>query len=155
MGRSPFFYDFIRPVPLRSNPNFQDLFNTIISDGNISDKYYNDFNAHPKSNVYIKVGNVSFDPPLLDRSCSVYRGVEDHFPETNNIYKINRAVRIKFSNEFTNNTEITYDFFEVSNIDTTFNYFTTFCIRTDGTVLNIESLNIRGYIIDADIVYST
>jgi hypothetical protein len=89
-------------------------------------------------------------PPLLERSCSIYRRAEDHFPDDLTTYRVVKAIRHRFCNQHSSGRPFYYDILEVENVDD--RYYTTFCLRTDGAILNLESLSLRGYATKIEVV---
>lgn len=74
--------------------------------------------------------------PMIERSCSVYYGVEEPLPLIGTVYRIQGAERILFDRGFE------YDVLYVRSLSP--DRFCTWCVRTDGIVLNAESLQVRG-----------
>jgi len=73
---------------------------------------------------------------MIERSCSVYYGVEEPFPIVDTVYRIQGAERIVFDLGFE------YDVLYIRSLSP--DRFCTWCVRTDGIVLNAESLQVRG-----------
>lgn len=149
MGRSPFYSEHVKP--LKTKPILQDLddlFCYFFAVGEISFYEDNTQVATIDDNLdklYIQIVHSEYTPlPVLERSCSIYRKMEDHFPEKNNIYQIKSATKYKFKNKHSLGEPFSYHVLEISNVND--NFYTTFCLKTDGAVLNIESLSVRGYV---------
>lgn len=139
----------VRPVePRAANEVLAGVFDYFFREGDVA--FYDD-DTHvaelEKVVVRIRIHRSERVPaPLLERSCSIYRREEDHFPTKDAVYRVRRAVRHLFCNEHSSHHPFRYDLLEVENVED--RYYTTFCIRTDGAVLNIESLSLRGYAVD-------
>lgn len=73
---------------------------------------------------------------MIERSCSVYYGVEEPLPIIGTAYRIQGAERVVFDRGFE------YDVLYVRSLSP--DRFCTWCVRTDGVVLNAESLQVRG-----------
>lgn len=148
MGRSPFYAQHIRP--LKNNnvmEDLHDIFTYLFAVGEVSSfddvqiAYMGEWDE-----LYVSVLQSDYSPcPLvLERSCSVYRKQEDHFPDVQSIYKIKSAIKYKFRNKHSLQEAFYYHVIELTNIDD--ELYTTFCLRTDGAILNLESLSLRGYV---------
>jgi hypothetical protein len=70
--------------------------------------------------------------------------MEDYFPEKESIYQITSATKYKFKNKYSWGEPFFYHVLELQNTDDSF--YTTFCLKTDGAILNVESLSLRGYV---------
>lgn len=144
MGRSPFFAEYVRPIhPKPVLRVLDDVFSYFFNRGDIA--FYDESQvATIRGQVYICITESEHNRiPLLERSCSIYRKMEDYFPTGGSIYRVRSAIRYKFRNRHSGNRVFEYNVLELANLDT--EYFTTFCIKTDGAILNIESLSLRGY----------
>lgn len=144
MGRSPSFSSYVRPIPDQKELiELNNIFTFIFSNGTItqyedgSESVLNDI-----SQIYIKIIYSEYEPQILERSCSVYKKEEDNFPRIGRIYRISSAIIYNFSNEYSSNKTFYYKVLELQNIED--DYYTTFCLRTDGVVLNNESFTKRG-----------
>lgn len=147
MGRNPFYAEHIRP--LKNRPVIQDLddiFCYLFAVGDISNfdelqvAYLGEWD-----DLYLRLIQCEYLPtPVLERSCSIYRKQEDRFPEMSSIYKVKSATHYKFRNQHSLQEPFVYNVLEVVNIDD--ECYTTFCLRTDGAILNVESLSLRGYV---------
>lgn len=145
MGRSPFYAEYVRPVTPK--PVLQDLdmaFSSIFKIGDVA--FYDDTHvATIHKPLYIRIMKSEHCRlPMLERSCSIYRKMEDYFPKKENIYQVRAAIRHRFRNHYSGGKVFEYNVLEIVNVDN--DYYTTFCIKTDGAILNIESLSLRGYI---------
>lgn len=149
MGRSPFYAEHVKPLKKKELlQDLDDLFCYFFAVGEISSYDDNTQITTIDSNVdnlYLRVIQCEYIPlPVLERSCSIYRKIEDYFPEKQKIYQIISATKYQFKNKYSWHEPFSYHVLELRNIDE--NYYTTFCLKTDGAVLNIESLSVRGYI---------
>lgn len=148
MGRSPFFADHVKPVQTKNSlQDLDDIFHYFFNVG--KKEYYDDNTETAKitnnEKIYLRVIQSEYSQtPLLERSCSIYRKLEDHFPDKDNIYYVSSVCKYKFNNQYSGNEPFEFDVLELKNIDE--RYYTTFCVKTDGAILNIESLSLRGYI---------
>lgn len=134
MGRCPNFESLVRFIPI-----------------NISSTIYTELENLFKNqihDVFILFKHIQFDPPILDRSCSIYYGIEDHFPNEESLYKIKNKIKYTF-NQQDNNFE--YNIFELESLIPS--SFITFCLRTDGELLNIESFQSRGRVSSIQLFY--
>ena len=151
MGRSPFFADCVKPTPKKEviTP-LEEYFDLCMS--SISHKETDDISVGVRVplKVYIHIGESIYSPPLLERSCSVYRGLEDSFPDKNTEYRITGVRNYTFCNKYSTNEPFNYHVIEIAHPDPTM--FSTFCIRTDGLVLNHESFTPRGWITNASVI---
>lgn len=147
MGRSPFYAEHVKPVEPR--PVLYDLdsiYSYFFEQGDVA--CYEDGTqvATLTDDLYVKISKCHHSKlPVLERSCSIYRKLEDNFPDSNdnNIYKIKTAIRYVFCNKYSNDQPFVYQILELTNVND--DYYTTFCVKTDGAILNIESLSLRGY----------
>ena len=149
MGRSPFYAEHVKPLKRKETlQDLDDLFCYFFAVGDISSYEDDTQMATIDSNVdnlYIQIIQSEYTPlPTLERSCSIYRKMEDHFPEKDNIYQIVSATKYQFRNKYSWGEPFSYHVLELRNMDD--NFYTTFCLKTDGAILNIESLSIRGYV---------
>lgn len=149
MGRSPFYAKYVKPLKKKDIlQDLDDLFCYFFAIGVIS--YYDDNTQMATiddnvDNLYIRIIQSEYTPmPTLERSCSIYRKMEDHFPEKESIYQIISATKYQFKNKYSWGEPFSYHVLELSNING--NLYTTFCLKTDGAILNIESLSLRGYV---------
>lgn len=147
MGRSPSFAEHVRPIrPKETIRELDDLFCYFFAVGEVV--AYEDGTQAATidgsvDNLYVRFIQSEYSMlPVLERSCSIYRKIDDHFPEKENIYRIVSAIRYRFKNKHSLGETFFYDVLELQNIKD--EYYTTFCIKTDGSVLNIESLSVRG-----------
>lgn len=145
MGRNPFYAEHVRPT--MSKPVLKDLdtvFSYFFNMGEVV--FYDDTHvATINKPLYIRIMKSEHcHLPVLERSCSIYRKMEDYFPRKENIYQVKAAIRYRFQNHYSENNVFEYNVLEIVNVDN--DYYTTFCIKTDGAILNIESLSLRGYI---------
>lgn len=146
MGRSPFYAQHVVPIPTRSIvKELEDVYDYIFQHGNVT-TYEDDTKVSIASTpIYIQVIHSQKNPlTTLERSCSVYRKMEDHFPHSKNIYKVRCALSYCFQNRHSYFQPFEYRVLEVTHMDE--NYHTTFCVRTDGAILNLESLSLRGHV---------
>jgi len=148
MGRSPFFAIHVKPLQKKNIiPELEDIFEYFFKMGEVV--YYEDDTQTAtlrNENVYVRITHSHHTPILtLERSCSTYQKLEDHFPEKQHTYQVTSAIRYKFKNKHSWGGEpFYYHVLELQNTDD--NYYTTFCIKTDGAILNIESMSLRGYL---------
>lgn len=148
MGRSPYFTRHVRPIePRAANEALGIVFDHFFRVGEVAFYEDNTRVAEPEKSARIRIQQSEHaQTPTLERSCSVYRRREDYFPSKEAVYRVRRAVRHMFCNEHSAHTPFWYDLLEVENEDD--RYYTTFCVRTDGAILNVESLTLRGYATD-------
>jgi hypothetical protein len=149
MGRSPFYADHVRPLKIHKPPlqELEEIFyqyflmgDVIIYDDNIQVA-----KLKKSDEIKLQITECKKTPSLLlERCCSVYRKKEDYLPETNMIYKVKTAILYKFQNKYSNQEPFEFRVLEIQNIDT--EYYTSFCITIEGSILNIESLSLRGEI---------
>lgn len=149
MGRSPFYAEHVRPLKKKQiMQDLDDLFCYFFAVGDVSFYDDNTQSATIDNNldkIYIQIIQSEYTPlPILERSCSIYRKIEDHFPEKTSIYELTSALKYKFKNKHSWGENFSYHVLELKNVDK--NYYTTFCLKTDGAILNIESLSLRGYV---------
>lgn len=153
MGRSPFFADYVKPTSsMRVISSLEEYFNSCMSA--ISFKEIDNISVGvktPTNKAVLLIGASVYNPPLLERSCSVYRGYEDSFPNPDTEYLIIGVRTYTFCNQHSSNIPFSYHVLEVAHPDP--KMFSTFCIRTDGLVLNQESFTPRGWITDASITF--
>jgi len=149
MGRSPFYSENVRP--LKEKPVLQDLDDLFCYFFAVGETVFYEDNARVATidsnmdNLYIRIIQSEYVPlPTLERSCSIYRKMEDHFPEKDSIYRIKSAMKYSFKNKHSRGEPFSFHVLEISNIND--NLYTTFCLKTDGAILNIESLSVRGYV---------
>ena len=150
MGRSPFYTDYVKPLAQKDKLQLlDDIFCYFFAVGDISS--YDDgtlmatTDGKTNNKLYIRIIKWEHTPsPLLERSCSVYQKMEDRFPEPENIYEVLSAIKYCFQNKHSGNKPFTYHVLELRN--TNHRFYTTFCIKTDGALLNLESLTVRGYV---------
>ena len=152
MGRNPFYMRHVKPIlPRATVVPLGEVFDHFFRVGDVV--FYEDDTQVAELErrlgvVRIRIPRSEHVPtPLLERSCSIYRKMEDHFPSKEDVYRVRRAIRHMFCNEHSLNRPFWYDVLELENEDD--RYYTTFCIKTDGAILNIESLSLRGYATDA------
>lgn len=153
MGRSPFYAQHVVPIPTRSSlKELEDVFKFMFQQGRVV-VYDDDAKVStPSTPIYIRLLDSKTCPkPTLERCCSVYRKMEDHFPSNNSVYKVCSAILYRFHNRHSQHRPFEYHVLEVAHQDD--NYYTTFCVRTDGAILNLESLSLRGYV--SDVVYQS
>lgn len=149
MGRSPFYAEYVKPLKRKETlQDLDDLFCYFFAVGEIS-SYDDDTQMAiidgDVDNLYIRIIQSEYTPlPTLERSCSIYHKMEDHFPEKENIYQIISATKYRFKNKYSWDEPFFYHVLELQNMDD--NVYTTFCLKTDGAILNIESLSLRGYV---------
>lgn len=155
MGRNPLYADYVVPIHCKpSLPDLEDLFALFFRLGEVG--YYDDDDqvATLPQPIYLRILQSEYmHLPLLERSCSVYRKVEDYFPKEQHLYQVVAAVRHRFRNQYSGHQPFEYRVLEIVNTDP--EYHTTFCIRTDGALLNLESLSLRGYATHVRVVHST
>lgn len=147
MGRSPFYAEHIRP--LKTQPVIQDLedifcylfaVGEVFTFDDLQVAYLGEWDQ-----LYLRILQSDVrSTPVLERSCSIYRKQEDHFPKMSSIYKVKSATRYQFRNAHSLQELFVYHVLEVNHLDD--NSYTTFCLRTDGAILNVESLSLRGYV---------
>jgi len=149
MGRSPFYSEHVKP--LKKKPVLQDLDDLFCYFFAVGETVLYEDNTRVATidqnidNLYIRIIQSEYTPlPVLERSCSVYRKMEDHFPEKDSIYRIKSALKYSFKNKHSYGEPFSYHVLEISNINN--DVYTTFCLSTDGAILNIESLSVRGYV---------
>lgn len=149
MGRSPFYAEQVKPLKKKEIlQDLDDLFCYFFAVGEICS--YDDGSQMATidtaiDNLYIRIIHSDYTPlPILERSCSIYRKMEDHFPEKENIYQITSAIKYQFQNKHSQGERFAYHVLELHNMDE--NVYTTFCLSTNGAILNIESLSVRGYV---------
>lgn len=143
MGRSPLFYSIVKPVfHLEPIEPLSNIFK--FTYGNNECNMNEHIQIHISEPILIKITSSIYNPPILERSCSVYNGYEDVFPKIDNVYSIVSATRYTFCNQYSNNIPFSYDILDIKNSNS--DYYSTFCIRTDGLVLNNESFTPRGII---------
>lgn len=148
MGRNPFYAQHVVPIPTRSVlKELEDVYEFLFQHGNIV-SYDDDTKvSKPSTPIYIRVLHTQqCHPPLLERSCSIYRKMEDRFPLTESIYEVRCALSYTFTNRHSHFKPFEYRVLELTHMDQ--DYYTTFCVRTDGAILNLESLSLRGYVSD-------
>lgn len=153
MGRSPFFMEQVRPELAHHDefPSFlQSWFDkwmtnaTELGDGCRGVKV---------QGMSIRFLETNYEPPLrLERSCSVYRGVEVSFPISESEYPITAAIQYTFRNKHSNFQPFVYNIIEVKGLQ---GLFPTFVVRTDGAILNCESFTLRGHVFKAEIIDNT
>jgi hypothetical protein len=149
MGRSPVFHNHVRPVPERLDNKVSLILKNIYNENKCITEY--DQDGLIMSNIikfpfpHIKIVETFRSPPRLDRSCSVYFGVEEYFPQGGSIYDVIGCERYQFNNQYSDNNTFYYDILLLQHIDP--QYHLTYCIRTDGEILNIESLASRGHLV--------
>lgn len=155
MGRNPYYARYVRPIPPRPLVDeLSGVFEQFFRVGDVA--FYEDDTRIAEMErrmgvVRIRITRSEHAPtPVLERSCSIYRRMEDHFPTKDATYRVRRAIRHLFRNEHSSFLPFWYDLLEVENEDD--RYYTTFCIRTDGAILNLESLSLRGYATEVVIV---
>lgn len=154
MGRNPLFAEHVIPIHTKKTiPELESIFSVFFQTGEIV--FHDDAHIATISKpIYLSIsGSDHAKIPFLERSCSVYRKTEDYFPEEKNIYQIVNAIRYKFCNRHSGNKPFEYHVLEIVNTD--MECYTTFCIRTDGAILNLESLSLRGYCSHVQIASST
>lgn len=154
MGRNPLFAEHVVPIHTKKViPELERIFSFFFQTGEIA--FYDDTHiATITKPIYLRIfDSERIHIPFLERSCSIYRKMEDHFPEEKNSYRVVNAIRYKFCNRHSENTPFEYHILEIVNTD--MEYYTTFCIRTDGAILNLESLSLRGYCSHVQIASST
>lgn len=149
MGRSPFYSEHVKPLKKKETlQDLDDLFCYFFAVGDVSsyeDQTQMAIINGDDDNLYIRIIQSEYTPlPTLERSCSIYRKTEDHFPEKENIYQITSATKYQFKNKYSWGEPFFYHVLELRNMDD--NVYTTFCLKTDGAILNIESLSLRGYV---------
>lgn len=149
MGRSPFYAEHVKPMKKKTIlQDLDDLFCYFFAVGEITTYDDNSQMAVIDSsvdNLYLRIIQSEYQMlPTLERSCSIYRKIEDHFPEKERIYQLTSATKYQFQNKYSWGEPFSYHVLELRNIDE--NYYTTFCLKTDGAILNIESLSVRGYV---------
>lgn len=148
MGRSPFYAQHVVPIPTRTSlKELEDVFKFLFQQGRVV--VYDDDTkvSTPSTPIYIRLLDSKTCPkPTLERCCSIYRKKEDHFPSNNSVYKVHSAILYRFQNRHSQHRPFEYHVLEVAHQDD--NYYTTFCVRTDGAILNLESLSLRGYVSD-------
>ena len=149
MGRSPFYAEYVKPLKKRETlQDLHDIFCYFFAVGLVS--FYDDNTQmatidRKDDNLYIRIIHSEHTPlPALERSCSIYRKKEDHFPEKDSIYQIISATKHQFKNKYSWGEPFSYHVLELCNTDDSF--YTTFCLKTDGAILNVESLSLRGYV---------
>lgn len=158
MGRSPFFAEHVKPIKNNREilQELDDIFCYFFAIGNVV--CYEDNNVatidDPHDKIYLRIIQSEHDPlPVLERSCSIYRKTGDDFPEKDSIYQIHSASKYKFKNKHSIGEPFYYNVLELRNVDC--DLYATFCIKTDGAVLNIESMSLRGYISKVMVASST
>jgi len=149
MGRSPFYAEHVKPLKKKEIlQDLNDLFCYFFAVGEIS--CYDDGSQMATidtaiDNLYVRIIHSEYTPlPTLERSCSIYLKMEDHFPEKENLYRITSATKYQFQNKHSWGERFAYHVLELRNIND--NVYTTFCLSTNGAILNIESLSVRGYV---------
>lgn len=150
MGRSPFYAEYVKPLKKKDTlQDLDDIFCYFFAVGLVS--FYDDntqmatIDNNKDNHLYLRIIQSEYTPlPTLERSCSIYRRMEDHFPEKDSIYQIISATKHQFKNKHSWGEPFSYHVLELSNMDD--NLYTTFCLKTDGAILNIESLSLRGYV---------
>lgn len=135
----------VKPIQKKTAlKELNDLFNYFFAVGDIKTYDDNTKVATTPEKIYIRIVKSEYAPPpiVLERSCSIYqKKMEDYFPLKESIYEITSVFKYKFNNK---HGSFGFNVVELCNIDD--DYYTSFCIKTDGAVLNIESLSLRGYI---------
>lgn len=151
MGRSPFYAEHVKPVDQR--PVLHDLdsvFSYFFQQGTIVSYQDGTRVATLSDDLYIKILQSQHSKlPVLERSCSIYRKLEDNFPDRDNIYRVQSAIHYVFCNKHSDDQPFVFQVLELTNLD--HDYYTTFCVKTDGAILNIESLSLRGYASKVDV----
>lgn len=147
MGRSPFYAEHVRPIK-KNKPikELEEIFSYFFQSGDII-VYEDDIQvATLKSDVCLEIMESQQTLlPILERCCSIYRKREDYFPEKDKIYRINSAIIYRFCNKHSEYKPFEFHVLELENINK--DYYTTFCLMTDGSLLNLESLSLRGYVL--------
>lgn len=136
MGRSPFFEDHVRFVPFRNTPELESL--RLLCEDSRHD------------NLYIRIDKMYFENHLstldmlpMERSCSTYGLRELYLPVQGEEYKIAGVEHYHFG-------AFQYDMIAIQSPK---NRMATFMIRSDGMLMNIESFEPRGYIIEMSIIH--
>lgn len=149
MGRSPLYAEYVKPMTQKDKlPILDDIFCYFFAVGDITT--YDDGTQmatidSKAENMYIRVIQWEHTPsPLLERSCSIYRKMEDRFPQIETIYQVISAIQYCFQNKHSGGVPFTYHVLELRN--TNHRFYTTFCLKTDGAILNLESLTVRGHV---------
>lgn len=148
MGRNPLYADYVKPLAKKDLlQDLDDLFCYFFAAGKIisyDDGVQTAVIDSKADRMYVRILQSEHTPlPTLERACSVYRKAEDRFPKKESIYQIVSATKYQFQNEYSAGEPFTFHVLELRNTDPRF--YTTFCLKTDGAILNLESLSVRGY----------